>query len=672
MKRILSIVLCSVLTYSSLAQLTQGSVASANAPGGRIYFYQYKPPQYNNTDLFPLIVSLHGGGEGGDANGSNLANVLSYGLPQLVSKGQVLQSTWNGVTEGFIMLAPQTTAALTNSWPSYYVDEMINYGIANLRVDPNRVFLTGYSLGGAGVWNYATSSPTAAARLAGLIPAAATPAGGNFCNIAGSQVATWVQHSLYDQFGNVQQAIDYTNAVNACNPLIVPAVDTIYPTGSHDIYMTKTYDPTNNSHYPNLFQWMQRVKRTLNPATNQNPVPVIAGPAVVNLTAPLNKRNFPVLDGTGSFDNDDIIMDYYWEQTSGPAVMLPVPTAVNDVVNDERRQRPLVVIPPTPNNYGVPIGTYTFRLRVKDYLTSKPGHTQFATKTVNVVLPPSGVAGPVADAGDDIFLSGTSTTAQRSGAFESTYGGTGPINYNWTFISGPQTAVLRTFNYSAPYTSGDNNVGFTNMNAPGTYTFEFSVSNSNGVGTDRVNVIKLSALPVSYAYITGKNNGTSNTVSWATTDEVNSLRFDVQRSADGTNFSTIGSVTAKGSASAYSFDDANAPLGVSYYRLAQVDKDGTTTLSKTVTINNSTAGLFIQKYPNPVHDNLTVAVQSTTNGKLTMIIADMQGKTIMQQQWQKDQPLLRKVINVGALQNGVYQMIIESGAEKRISSFVKY
>src|SRR6185295_3739009 len=131
------------------------------------------------------------------------------------------------------------------------------------------------------------------------------------------------------------------------------------------------------------------------------------------------------------------------------------------------------------------------------------GHTQFATKTVIVSLPAGG-AGPVADAGDDITLTGTQTTAQRSGSYESTYGGGNATGYNWTFISGPQTAVLRTFNGSAPYPGGDNNVMFTNMTTPGTYTFEFSATNSNGTGTDRVNVIKLSALPVSYAYITGK------------------------------------------------------------------------------------------------------------------------------------------------------------------------
>ncbi|HTL07047.1 MAG TPA: T9SS type A sorting domain-containing protein [Chitinophagaceae bacterium] len=674
MKRNFLLVCLLSFVFNLQAQLTTGSIPYAGAPGGRIYFYQYKPPQYNTSSSLPLIVSLHGGGEEGPADGSVLSRVITYGLPQIVAQGGVLQATYQNVTEGFVMVAPQAATGLSGNWPTYYVDQMIDYAIQNLKADPNRVFLTGYSNGGNGVWKYATSSAAAASRLAGLIPAAAVAVSGgtNFCNIAQNKVATWVQHAYHDEYGNVQEAIDYTNAINACSP-VVPAVDTIYEFGSHNIYMFRTYELTNTYQYPNLFQWMLKVNRNLNPSTNQNPVPVIAGPSTVTLTAPLNKRNLPVLDGSGSYDPDDIIMNYLWEQTGGPVNLLPAPADRTQIDVDQRRQWPVVSIPVTPTNYGVPVGTYTFRLRVKDYLTSKPGHTQFATKTINVVLPPVG-AGPVADAGDDIILSGNATSAQRSGSFENTYGTGSNIQYNWTIVSGPPGAQLRTFNGSAPYTAGDNNVMFSNLVNPGTYVFQFSISNTAGSSTDQVSVIKLATLPVSYAYITGSNIGTANVINWSTSTEVNSDRFDIQRSTDGTNFTVIGSVSARGGTNAtdYSFEDVNAPLGISYYRLLQVDKDGKSSLSKVVSVNNRRSGLVIEKYPNPVHDNLTVTLKGTITGKMQVLIADMQGKTMMQQQWQKDMPQLKKVINVGALQNGVYQMIIISGSDKMISSFVKY
>jgi hypothetical protein len=65
-------------------------------------------------------------------------------------------------------------------------------------------------------------------------------------------------------------------------------------------------------------------------------------------------------------------------------------------------------------------------------------------------------------------------------------------------------------------------------------------------------------------------------------------------------------------------------------------------------------------------------VQGNKVGTLQVIIADMQGKTIVQQQWQKDQPMLNKMLGVAALQNGVYQLIITIGTEKQVSSFMKY
>lgn len=67
-------------------------------------------------------------------------------------------------------------------------------------------------------------------------------------------------------------------------------------------------------------------------------------------------------------------------------------------------------------------------------------------------------------------------------------------------------------------------------------------------------------------------------VTWATASESGSERFDVQRSADGTTFETIGQVVAAGNSATlleYSFMDER-PFPVGYYRVAQVDMDGTT------------------------------------------------------------------------------------------------
>jgi predicted esterase len=674
MKKFLVIVVLNSLTTLSHAQLSISSVVTPS--NGTVHFYQFKPSTYRSSGAGnPLIISLHGVGEQGNGT-TEITNVLTGGIPLLLSEGATMQFTYAGHTEAFVVLAPQLPKGA--GWQDFYVDAMVQYGIANLNVDPNRIFLTGYSLGGVGVWQYATSSPANAAKLAGIAPiSAGFPSSPNYCDIAQNQLATWAYHSADDNVYGCCVAQQIINNINICSPLNVPAVDTTYPDGAHAIWNPRVFDTTNNTHYPNLYQWMLKVSRGLDPATNLAPVPVIAGGPVINLTTPVKVKDFPVLDGTASHDDDDIIMDYLWAQTGGTTVNLP------------RAQWPVTTVTDPAQRPGFSIGSYHFELRVKDYLTKAiyngVNHTQFANLTVNIALPASGHSAPATDAGGTINIPGTQTELKIIGQAMA-YAPSIVTSYGWTQLSGPQGAGPAGFgNFNGTGTSpwdGGNAIRFYNL-VSGTYTFQFSAhSNFSGsgiaddIGSDILTVIKASSvLPVTYSYFNGQNQGNKNVLNWATTTEINSARFDVLRSTDGINFSIVGSLTAKGNSSAistYSFDDNNIPLGLTYYRLSQVDKDGQRSLSQTISVVNTKTGLFVEKYPNPVHDNLNVIVQGTINGTTMVVIADMQGKTILQQQWLKDQPMIKKVINVSSLQNGIYQMILITGQEKQVSSFVKY
>lgn len=93
------------------------------------------------------------------------------------------------------------------------------------------------------------------------------------------------------------------------------------------------------------------------------------------------------------------------------------------------------------------------------------------------------------------------------------------------------------------------------------------------------------------------------TLTWATASEVNSARFEVQRSSTGSSFTALGSVAAHGSSSVshtYTWLDASLPAGATtlYYRLRQVDVDGSSTYSPVRSVRlERTAGLAL--YPNP-------------------------------------------------------------------------
>ncbi len=682
MKKLLFILFCLPLAYTASAQMTPGSVVTAT--NGTIYFLSYTPPNYRSTGTpHPLIISLGGVGEQGDGSSDpvNGINALYVGgIPKKIHDGATnMMFTYNSTTDGFVVLAPQLPKS-RGDWANFYVDEMITYATSHFNIDANRIFLTGYSLGGIGTWNYAFSSPNIN-KLAGIVPISSNTnlSSPDYCNVASNKVAIWAFQGQLDALFGGNTAHNYINSINACSNVVIPGMDTIYAFEVHgaDFWDNKVYDPTNGHHYPNVFQWMLMVRKNINIATDANPQSVIAGGPTITLSTPLKISQFPALDARGSID-DDIIVDYLWQQTSGPMIFRFGSSVASSTTTS---QWPLVNAVVDPN-YGLFVteGDYKFSLRVKDYLTYLPGHTQSTNVTVSVKIPASGHSAAAVEAGGGATIGSGVTSFTQVRGYYHTYGSIGPNGFstNWSFVSGPSgapTPILRDFNNTGSYGGGDY-VSFTNIITPGTYTFRYTVANGyvGETNSDVFTLIKLGTLPVEYAYINGANAGNKNVITWGTTSEINSLRFDVMRSTDGVSFSTIGSVNAVGGSlpTNYSFDDNNAPFGVAYYRLSQVDKDGRTELSKTLAVTNSKTGVVIEKYPNPVHDNLAVSIQSNINGNLQVAVADMQGKTIMQQQWQKNQPVLKKNVNVSALQNGVYQIIITIGQEKKVSSFVKY
>ena len=97
-------------------------------------------------------------------------------------------------------------------------------------------------------------------------------------------------------------------------------------------------------------------------------------------------------------------------------------------------------------------------------------------------------------------------------------------------------------------------------------------------------------------------------VAWATASEKNNDHFDVQRSNTGAAFETIGSVKGQGTsttAHAYAFVDSRPLAGLSYYRLRQVDADGSSSYSPIATVQ-LLAGLKAVAYPNPSVGTVTL------------------------------------------------------------------
>ncbi|MBI3219275.1 MAG: T9SS type A sorting domain-containing protein [Bacteroidetes bacterium] len=91
-------------------------------------------------------------------------------------------------------------------------------------------------------------------------------------------------------------------------------------------------------------------------------------------------------------------------------------------------------------------------------------------------------------------------------------------------------------------------------------------------------------------------------LTWTTASEKNSDYFELQRSDDSQTFKTIGRVKSAGTTileTNYSFEDKFSPIGYAYYRLKQVDFDGTATYSKPCSVEGASENNAIKIFPNP-------------------------------------------------------------------------
>jgi hypothetical protein len=138
-------------------------------------------------------------------------------------------------------------------------------------------------------------------------------------------------------------------------------------------------------------------------------------------------------------------------------------------------------------------------------------------------------------------------------------------------------------------------------------------------------------LPVSLEYFKGEKMGKAVHLSWKTATEQNTRLFDVERSNNGVDFTSIGSVAAanKATGSTYSFDDKNYSGAVIYYRLKQVDQDGSYKYSGVVTIQNETAREnVVAILNNPFTDKFDISISTPIQSKVVVNLLDVTGKLL--------------------------------------------
>lgn len=202
---------------------------------------------------------------------------------------------------------------------------------------------------------------------------------------------------------------------------------------------------------------------------------------------------------------------------------------------------------------------------------------------------------------------------------------------------------------------------------------DYTVTTTDQAGktgtSNTITVTVTVALPVQLLRFGLTGQGHSVLVAWATASEVNSTGFGVERSLDGQTWQQVGFVASKGNNSTYTYLDSptqfNQPL---YYRLRQVDQDGTVAYSIVQAIQvvfsaTTQQALVIDVFPNPFAGPLTV--RGLTAGPAELTVSDAQGRVLLRQRMTTGR---RDVQVEGARQlpAGLYLLRVQQAGKSRI------
>jgi predicted peptidase len=191
----------------------------------KMKYLLFFPEGYDEEDRpWPLLVFLHGAAEAG----SDLQRVKRHGPPKLIEAGS---------EPPFLVLSPLSDCA---GWDVVALDQLLDEIVAEHRVDEDRVYLTGLSMGGFGTWSWAASRPE---RFAAIAPICG---GGNPATAHRlREVPAWVFHGANDRIVPLAYSEVMVRALKRVGAEVRFTVD---PDGGHDVW-TAAYDD------PALYQW---------------------------------------------------------------------------------------------------------------------------------------------------------------------------------------------------------------------------------------------------------------------------------------------------------------------------------------------------------------------------------------------------------------------------------
>ncbi|MEL7122049.1 MAG: T9SS type A sorting domain-containing protein [Bacteroidota bacterium] len=183
------------------------------------------------------------------------------------------------------------------------------------------------------------------------------------------------------------------------------------------------------------------------------------------------------------------------------------------------------------------------------------------------------------------------------------------------------------------------------------------------------------ALPIELTFFTANPQDNQVLLNWQTATEINNDRFEVERSRDGGEFSPIAVIDGAGTSyetKNYAFTDVNPIGGISYYRLKQVDFDGTIAYSDIVSVLMNGEDRFIGEFfPNPsITGSVNLDYVAVTDEPITIEVYDVNGRLVYSEKKEMALGANRMSFNFERLSKGVFTTRIQQGQNQEIRRLI--
>ena len=230
-----------------------------------------------------------------------------------------------------------------------------------------------------------------------------------------------------------------------------------------------------------------------------------------------------------------------------------------------------------------------------------------------------------------------------------------------------------------PISTITGNTSMTNtlyVSGTGRYVRMYGTARATGYGYSlyEFQVYGVITLPVELLYFAGtlEDNHTVS-LAWATATETNNDHFDIERSGDAINYTTLSTVKGDGNSASiknYQCTDFSPLSGANYYRLKQVDANGQYVYSTVVVVHTpQKEGVGLSIYPNPVLDFVQVAANSSGELIRQINLYDVTGVKLSS--YNNSSGIATTQIDCSRLTPGVYLLEVKTNMEVKVYKLVK-